>query len=59
MFADYGGLAAFIIRYGSNNPAYFFIDKRHNKGANITYVDGHVEWETELPDNATQWDPYN
>lgn len=59
MFADYGGLAAFIDRFGLNNPAYYYTDIRHSKGANITYTDGHVKWEIDLPDDVSQWNPYN
>ncbi|MHC4873112.1 MAG: prepilin-type N-terminal cleavage/methylation domain-containing protein [Planctomycetota bacterium] len=62
MFADYIGQgAAFIDRYGLTSPvdvdAFFYIDLKHNSGANIVFIDGHVELLMSPPDQAEDWDP--
>ena len=33
------------------------VDPRHNGGANVTYVDGHVKWTSERGLDALGWDP--
>ncbi len=57
MFADSSEQSAFLERYGINNPAYYYMDIRHNFGANIVYVDGHLNWTRDLPSEIEAWDP--
>ena len=33
------------------------VDPRHNGGANVAYVDGHVKWTSEGGQDALGWDP--
>jgi prepilin-type processing-associated H-X9-DG protein/prepilin-type N-terminal cleavage/methylation domain-containing protein len=60
-FADTTNQNAWIIKYGNWNPndsgGFFYVDPRHNGGANFTFADGHVSWLKPLPNDWEQWDP--